>query len=302
MPSNAPYRGRFAPSPTGPLHFGSLVAAVASYLQAHSHSGIWLVRIEDLDPPREPPGSIGLILRALDVHGFEYSEPVYQSARLKRYQAVLDQLTDDGLTYPCSCSRKHLQATAPRGRTGIIYPGTCRNGLPDNSGPATAIRMRTNNRHSSFTDILQGQQSAHLESDIGDFLLRRGDGLFSYHLAVAVDDQEQQITEVVRGTDLMDSSFPQIGLIRALKFVPPSYMHIPVALNAQGKKLSKQNHAPPLDLESPEYNIYKALIFLKQNPPKELQRASLKQIWDWGQEHWRPQNLAGQLSGPLIKG
>lgn len=302
MPSNAPYRGRFAPSPTGPLHFGSLVAAVASYLQAHSHSGSWLVRIEDLDPPREPPGSIGLILRALDVHGFEYSEPVYQSARLKRYQAVLDQLIDDGLTYPCSCSRKHLQATAPRGRTGIIYPGTCRNGLPANSGPAIAIRMRTNNRHSSFPDILQGQQSAHLESDIGDFLLRRGDGLFSYHLAVAVDDHEQQITEVVRGTDLMNSSFPQIALIRALKFVPPSYMHIPVALNAQGKKLSKQNHAPPLDLERPEYNIYKALIFLKQNPPKELQRASLNQLWDWGQEHWRPQNLAGQLSGPLIKG
>lgn len=302
MPSNAPYRGRFAPSPTGPLHFGSLVAAVASYLQAHSHSGSWLVRIEDLDPPREPPGSIGLILRALDVHGFEYSEPVYQSARLKRYQAVLDQLIDDGLTYPCSCSRKHLQATAPRGRTGIIYPGTCRNGLPVHSGPATAIRMRTNNRHSSFPDILQGQQSAHLESDIGDFLLRRGDGLFSYHLAVAVDDHEQQITEVVRGTDLMDSSFPQIALIRALKFVPPSYMHIPVALNAQGKKLSKQNHAPPLDLERPEYNIYKALIFLKQNPPKELQSAGLNELWDWGQEHWRPQNLAGQLSDPLIKG
>ena len=299
MSSNAPYRGRFAPSPTGPLHFGSLVAAVASYLQAHAQSGSWLVRIEDLDPPREPPGSTELILRALDVHGFEYSEPVYQSARLEHYQTVLDQLINDGLAYPCSCSRKHLQATAPRGRTGIIYPGTCRNGLPTHSGPATAIRMRTNDRRTSYLDILQGQPSAHLESDIGDFLLRRGDGLFSYHLAVVVDDHDQQITEVVRGTDLMDSSFPQIALIRALNFVPPDYMHIPVALNAQGQKLSKQSHAPPLDLEKPEENIFKSLIFLQQNPPEDLKSARLNQLWDWAQKHWRPQNLAGQLSGAL---
>jgi glutamyl-Q tRNA(Asp) synthetase len=299
MPSNAPYRGRFAPSPTGPLHFGSLVAAVASYLQAHAQSGSWLVRIEDLDPPREPPGSTELILRALDIHGFEYSEPVYQSARLEHYQAVLDQLINDGLAYPCSCSRKHLQATAPRGRNGIIYPGTCRDGLPTHSGPATAIRMRTNDHHTSYPDILQGQQSAHLESDIGDFLLRRGDGLFSYHLAVVVDDHDQQITEVVRGTDLIDSSFPQIALIRALNFVPPDYMHIPVALNAHGQKLSKQSHAPPLNLEKPEENIYKSLKFLKQNPPEELKSARLNQLWDWGQKHWRPQNLAGQISGAL---
>ena len=292
------YVGRFAPSPTGPLHYGSLVAAVASYLQAASQAGTWLVRMDDLDPPREQAGASDSILQALDIHGFEYPAPVYQSNRLDRYTEVLEQLLSSGVAYPCACSRKQIHATASFGRAGAIYPGTCRGGLPPGVTNPLAVRLRTDNQEVQFSDGLQGPQTCRIESEIGDFLLRRGDGLISYHLAAVIDDAEQAVTEVVRGTDLLDSSFPQVFLQRALGLPQPAYMHIPVVLNARGQKLSKQTHAAPINQEYPVRNIFKCLLFLEQNPPSSLQSAKLDELWAWARQHWNPARLAGQRSRP----
>ncbi len=198
-PATENYKGRFAPSPTGPLHFGSLIAAVASYLQAAAHQGEWLVRVEDIDPPREISGATESILRSLDAHGFEYPQPLYQSNRLDTYASITNQLLANGNAYCCSCSRKEIHATALHGQTGMIYPGTCRNGANTSLRPATSVRVQTTNKLLKFTDLLQGELHCNLEKDIGDFLIRRGDGLIAYQLAVIADDEAQQITEVVRG-------------------------------------------------------------------------------------------------------
>lgn len=298
VPDTPIYRGRFAPSPTGPLHFGSLVAAVASYLQALANNGEWLVRIEDIDPPRETAGATDAILRALESHGFKFPEPLLQSSQLELYDDVIKSLLQQGLAYHCSCSRKNLQANANVGRAGVIYPGNCRQGIADNSRPAISVRIRTTNDLLSFKDALQGEQSCHLESEIGDFLIRRGDGLVAYQLAVVVDDNRQAITEVVRGTDLLDSTFMQIWLQQQLNLPAPRYMHIPVATGADGKKLSKQTGAPKLLPNKPVKNIWQAFVFLGLNPDNRLQEATLDDAWDWGKEHWQPAGLANLMTRP----
>jgi glutamyl-Q tRNA(Asp) synthetase len=287
------YRGRFAPSPTGPLHFGSLIAAVASYLQAKQHRGTWLVRIEDIDPTREQPEATAQILRALEIHGFEFDAPLYQSSRLDVYDAVIDDLLARDLAYPCSCSRKELRKHAAAGFVGHIYPGTCRNGANTAVRPAVSVRVRTDNTEIGFTDQLQGTQRCRPESEIGDFLIRRGDGLVAYQLAVVVDDAAQDITEIVRGTDLLEPTFMQIWLRQLLDYPEPAYFHFPVATDADGRKLSKQTGAPELDLSSPQANLYDALKFLEQNPDKSLKSMSLKDFWKHAITNWDPRRLPG---------
>jgi glutamyl-Q tRNA(Asp) synthetase len=298
-----PYIGRFAPSPTGPLHFGSLIAAVASYLQARVHDGEWLVRIEDIDPPREISGATDAILNSLEAHGFPIGTPLYQSTRLKIYDSIIEQLLDTGAAYHCSCSRKEIHSIAPEGLAGPIYPGRCRHGADTSNRPAISVRMRTTDAAVCFEDALQGSQRCLLESCIGDFLIRRGDGLVAYQLAVVVDDAAQQISEVVRGTDLLESTFMQLHLQRALGYKQLKYMHFPVAIGADNKKLSKQTGAPPVNDKQPAENLYKALEFLGQSPEKPLKTAQLKDIWNWAQENWEPLLLQGaqkRLDGSMM--
>lgn len=282
--SDADYVGRFAPSPTGPLHFGSLLAAVASYLDARKAGGRWLVRIEDIDPPREQPGAADEIVAALDAYGFEWDGPVlYQSDSAEAHREARAQLDAAGLLYRCGCSRRDL-ADAPRGPLGIIYPGTCRDG---SAAGEAALRVRTNDEPLEFADRLQGRQSTRLESESGDFVVLRRDGLVAYQLAVVVDDHLHGITDVVRGIDLMDSTPRQIWLQRCLGYSTPRYAHIPVAVGADGSKLSKLTGAAPLplDVAISEY-LLGALHALRQAPPEALGRASIAEIWAWATAHW----------------
>ena len=237
MPAKAKYRGRFAPSPTGPLHFGSLVAAVGSYLDARAHGGEWLLRMEDVDTPRNVPGAAAGILATLEAYGFEWDGPVlWQSRRFEAYAAALERLIAAGLAYGCTCSRKEIadSGSHPAIDGGLAYPGTCRDGLPAGR-TARAWRLRVNDEPLAFVDRLQGRVLQHLESDVGDFVLRRADGLFAYQLAVAVDDEFQVISDVVRGADLLASTPRQIWLQRCLGYATPRYAHLPVASNAAGE-------------------------------------------------------------------
>ena len=282
--------GRFAPSPTGPLHFGSLLAAVASCLEARRHGGSWLVRIEDIDPPREQAGATEQIVAALERYGFEWDGPlVYQSASDSRHREAIDELLRNGLAYRCGCSRKDL-ADVPRGPLGSIYPGTCRGG---SAALETATRVRTNDEPVSFDDGLQGTQSLELESESGDFVILRRDGLVAYQLAVAVDDDLQGITEIVRGIDLMESTPRQIWLQQCLGLHTPAYQHIPVAVHADGSKLSKLTGAEGISLTSVEPVLVAALKALGQQPPVDLCDASLSEIWAWASQHWQIDVLRG---------
>jgi glutamyl-Q tRNA(Asp) synthetase len=268
-----------------------LLAAAASYLQARRHGGRWLVRIEDIDPPREQPGATERILEALERYGFEWDGPViYQSRSQAAHEAALAQLLKSGHAYRCGCSRSDL-ADAPRGPLGIIYPGTCRAGC---SAAETAIRVRTDDSPVAFVDGLQGPQEQRLESESGDFVIWRRDGLVAYHLAVVVDDYEQGITEIVRGIDLMDSTCRQIWLQRLLGFPTPSYLHVPVAAHADGQKLSKLTGARAVPLGRPEKLLVQVLAALGQQPPASLGEASLREIWSWAGEHWRIEALTGR--------
>ena len=282
---NPCYRGRFAPSPTGDLHFGSLVTAVASYLDARSVGGQWLVRIENLDPPREVPGSADNILRTLEAFGFRWDGAVlYQSDRAHFYQEVINNLIGARLAYPCACSRRELAGSAKPGIDGPVYPGNCRKGLPpDREG--RAVRLLTDDDEISFEDRIQGQCGQRLESEIGDFVILRADGYFAYQLAVVVDDQEQAISDVVRGCDLLHSTARQIHLQRTLAYSRPRYAHIPLALDAQGRKLSKQDAAHPVDGRNPLPALRMALEFLNQSQaPAEAD--TLDGIWSWALRHW----------------
>lgn len=286
----AVYKGRFAPSPTGPLHFGSLLAAAASYAQAKAHNGAWLVRIEDIDPPREQPGSDQLILQSLEAYGFEWDGTVtYQSAFAERHEAVVAKLVDAGMAYPCSCSRREL-ADVPRGPLGAIYPGTCRGGCVSKD---VAIRLRTTDDPISFVDVLQGEQQQRLESESGDFIIKRRDGLIAYHLAVVVDDFDQGITEVVRGIDLLDSTPRHIWLQRCLNMTVPGYMHIPIALNQDGQKLSKLSGASAVDAANAGPTLVSALQVMGQDPPDDLISESPAEIWRWLIPNWRPEAMRG---------
>lgn len=279
------YTGRFAPSPTGPLHFGSLVAAVGSYLDARSHGGNWLVRMEDVDEPRCSPAAADNILRQLDLHGFEWDgEIFYQSTRKDLYQAALERLIQSGDAYPCGCTRREIADSSLHGIEGPVYPGTCRNGL--HGKPARAWRVRVADTPICFHDRLQGRQCQQLETDIGDFVLKRADGYFAYQLAVVVDDAEQGITHVVRGADLLASTPRQILLQQLLAYATPGYLHLPVVLNAAGQKLSKQTLAPALDAGLASQNLCQALGFLGLAPPASFKQAMPPEILAWGIAHW----------------
>lgn len=243
------YRGRFAPTPSGPLHLGSLVTALASYLEARSHDGKWLLRIEDVDPPRVVVGAGSGILRTLAAHGFVWDEGVsYQSRRGEAYQDALARLIDLGRAYACDCSRKRLAELALPGVDGPVYPGTCRGGRGDAAG---ALRFHLRQQRVIFHDTLLGRIACDVTRECGDFVLKRADGVFSYQLAVVVDDAEQGITHIVRGADLLTSTPRQIVLQQALGYPTPAYTHLPVVLNSRGEKLSKQTLAAALDDADP---------------------------------------------------
>ncbi|BEU22164.1 tRNA glutamyl-Q(34) synthetase GluQRS [Paraburkholderia sp. 22B1P] len=251
-----PYRGRFAPSPTGPLHFGSLVSALASWLDARAHRGVWLVRIEDIDGPRTVPGAAEDILATLARFGMVADEPpVWQSPRMPLYQQAFERLQAAGLVYPCGCTRKEIADSLVRAHarhTTLAYPGTCRDGL--HGKPARAWRLRVPDGDAAivtFDDGWQGRQTQNLATEVGDFVLRRADDQWAYQLAVVVDDADQGITHIVRGADLLDSTARQIYLQQCLGVPTPSYLHVPVVTNADGEKLSKQTGALALGATDP---------------------------------------------------
>lgn len=281
-----PY-GRFAPSPTGHLHLGSLYTALASFLSARSKQGKWFIRIDDLDTPRNVKGSADSILFTLDTYQLHWDDKVaYQSKQLDVYEQILDDLTRKGLTYPCVCSRKTLSTLA----TNDVYPGICRD---KQSSPVShsALRIKTDDRYISFKDGLQGHLEHCLSSRHGDFILKRKDQLIAYQFAVVIDDFRQHINEVVRGFDLLDSTPRQIYLHQLLAYPVPDYMHLPVIVDQQGYKLSKQTNASKVDLTAPERVIFKLLNLLKQNPPPELEYASLNEQLGWAVSHWNPEHL-----------
>lgn len=280
--SNSSYRGRFAPSPTGDLHIGSLIAAVGSYLSACSQHGEWWLRIENIDPPREVPGSTDRILYALDAFGFEWHQLNYQHDRLEYYAEIMDQLRANHLVYPCSCTRKTLTGTDQR------YSGFCRDRRHPRTGQV-AWRILTTGSIISFHDELQGPQSYNFDSVIGDFVLQRADGFFAYQLAVAVDDAESGMTDVVRGVDLLDSTPRQMLIQQKLGLPTPRYAHLPVIVNHLGQKLSKQTYAEPLNTSNPVSQLWMALHYLGQQPPSSLQHEKLSVLWDWAKMHWNRQ-------------
>lgn len=284
---NLPPVGRFAPSPSGPLHFGSLVAAVGSFLDARHRGGRWLLRIEDVDTARTVPGAADAILATLTRFGFEWDgEIVWQSRRLDAYAAALERLQRDGHVFPCACTRREMadSALAPDGSRR--YPGTCRNGLAPGR-TARAWRVRTGPEPVRFEDAIQGMQQQDLAREVGDYVVLRADGVFAYQLAVVVDDAEAGVTHVVRGADLLDSTARQIHLQGLLGLPQPAYAHLPVATNGAGEKLSKQTLARAIDDHPPATALLAALVFLGQQPPCALARATLPQIWAWAHAHWQ---------------
>ena len=285
------YRGRFAPSPTGPLHFGSLVAAIGSYLDAKYRQGKWLVRIEDLDTPRTVEGAADEILSTLEAYGLNWDEYiVYQSSRTAAYEQAFQHLKEAGAVYPCCCTRKEIADSALQYGGELVYPGTCRSGvLVGRAG--RAWRVRTEDAAIEFADALQGRITQNLESEVGDFVVLRADGLFAYQLAVVVDDAFQDITHVVRGADLLYSTPRQIYLQRLLGLSTPAYMHLPVAINAQGEKLSKQTLAKPVEKHNAASTLFDALLFLRQQPPAELRCNTIEQILAWAVANWQPDRL-----------
>jgi glutamyl-Q tRNA(Asp) synthetase len=290
------YRGRFAPSPTGPLHFGSLIAAVGSYLDARASGGAWLVRIEDLDRPREAEGAAKEILRTLEAYGFEWDEEVVrQSNRGPIYEAALERLQRDGAVFPCACTRREISDSNLGGAREPVYPGTCRNGAPPDR-PARSVRIRVDGTPLGFTDRVQGRVEQNLADEVGDFVVRRADGLFAYQLAVVADDFEQGITDVVRGADLLASTPRQILLQRRLGYPLPRYAHLPVAVNPEGEKLSKQTLAAPLSAADGPSQLSRALAFLGQEPPKVLRGASIADVWAWAHPAWRIERVPRSLS------
>ena len=276
--------GRFAPSPTGALHFGSLIAATASYLCARNQQGQWLLRIEDIDTQRCHKESTTSIINTLEAYGFEWDGDItYQSQRNEAYQEALDSIKE--YIYPCSCTRKQLLASSSAGEFGYIYPGFCRNGAKKSGN--LSIRVKTTNDKICFKDQCQkGMLCQDIYKEIGDFILKRSDGLFAYQLAVVVDDAWQGITQVVRGADLYDNTPRQIYLQQILGYSQPDYLHFPVATNSSGKKFSKQNLSPEISLKDKRTRLLKVLSFLGQQPPILDNFSSLKDLWLWAIKNW----------------
>ncbi len=281
-----PVVGRVAPSPSGPLHVGSMVAALGSCQSARAPGGRWLLRIEDVDAPRTVPGAADGILRTLEHFGFEWDGPVvWQSRRTDAYRAAFEQLRAAGRVFACACTRKEIADSALARDGTRRYPGTCRDGLPLGRG-ARAWRLRVEPGVVSFDDAVQGRIDEDVAADVGDFVLLRADGLFAYQLAVVVDDAEAGITEIVRGADLLDSTARQILLQRLLGHPTPAYAHLPVASNAAGEKLSKQTLARAVEGSDPARVLVDALDFLGQQPPPGLAAAGLAAVWAWARQHW----------------
>lgn len=275
-----PYIGRFAPTPSGHLHFGSLVAALASYLDARHQNGTWLIRIEDLDQPRVVPGATEHILRTLEHYGLEWDEEIlYQSQRVELYQSILASWVADGNAYYCDCSRQQISAY------GGVYPGTCVNrGL----APADdrAVRVKVPREPVDFIDRLQGRLCQNLQKEVGDIVVRRRDGVIAYQLAVVADDIAQGVTDVVRGADLLDSTPRQIWLYQLLGETPPKYLHVPLIMRPDGEKLSKRLGSAPLEPQRVAATLWRALVALRQAPPRHLQRAGIKELLSWAVTHW----------------
>ncbi len=284
-----PTTGRFAPSPSGPLHFGSLIAALASYCQARSQQGRWILRVEDVDTPRVVKGASDQILRDLEAFGFVWDGPVlYQSDQFERYRLYLEKLLVGGNAYACECSRRSLRQQGVRnGPLGQIYPGNCRH---KNLAPeGYSIRLNTESASSvAFVDQVYGRFEMSLSDSVGDFVLRRVDNIYAYHLAVVVDDELQGIEEVVRGADLLENTCLHIFLQQGLGFSRPRYMHIPLVNNAQGVKLSKQTGASPIDHRQAPQQLVTALEHLGQCPDAGLQHDSPEEILVWAIANWNP--------------
>ncbi|WP_162096111.1 tRNA glutamyl-Q(34) synthetase GluQRS [Pseudomonas chlororaphis] len=285
------YIGRFAPTPSGHLHFGSLVAALASYLDARAVGGRWLLRMEDLDPPREEPGAQAAILKALESYGFEWDgEMVRQSERHAAYAEVLDRLFNQGLAYACTCSRKQLEPYHG------IYPGLCRNA--GHGQEDAAIRLRVPELEYRFTDRVQGEFRQHLGRDVGDFVIRRRDGLYAYQLAVVLDDAWQGVTDIVRGADLLDSTPRQLYLQELLGLPQPRYLHVPLITQPDGHKLGKSYRSPPLAADQATPLLLRALRALGQNTDSEMVHANPREVLSWGIEHWDALLIPRTLSVP----
>ena len=287
-----PSTGRFAPTPSGPLHFGSLVAALASYCQAKRDGGRWLLRIEDVDTPRVVAGAEDEILRALEAYGLEWDGPLLrQSTRFEVYREYLERLLAQGDCFACECSRRSLREQGVEsGVLGQIYPGNCRDkGLP---GGGHSIRLDTRRAgRIAFRDGIYGNFALDLEREVGDFVLRRADGIYAYHLAVVVDDAEQGIDEIVRGADLLENSCLHIYLQRCLGLATPAYLHLPLVNNVEGVKLSKQTGAQAIEARKAPRTLIAALEHLDQSPAAELQDASTAEILAWAVQHWKPASI-----------
>lgn len=289
------YTGRFAPSPSGPLHFGSLVSALASYLDARQHQGHWRIRIDDIDPPREVPGAADLILQQLEDHGLHWDGAVvFQSHHKGHYENALQDLNARGLLFACDCSRQRLAAL------GGVYDGLCRDRSLPLDAPAVALRLRVPDKAppECFEDLFQGLQSFDLNRDSGDFVLRRKDGLYAYQLATACDEIDLGITHIIRGADLLDSTARQRYLIGLLGGTQPIYGHVPAAVTAAGHKLSKQNHAPAIEGWNASQNLQQALTWLGLAPTPDLVGAAVGELLTWAISQWDRGQIPRRASRP----
>lgn len=283
--ADTPYRGRFAPSPTGPLHWGSLTTALASWLEARRHDGAWLVRMDDLDAPRQAPGAAETLIHQLTDLGLEPDDPVYyQSGRSDAYQAAVEQLIRQGDAFHCKLSRKQLR------ERGGIHPGPSVAVAPDAD---SAIRLAVPHKPVSFDDLFQGRQQADLQAEGGPFTLQRRDGPFGYQLACALDEAWLGITHVIRGADLMGSTLRQQWVLQRLGLTPPAYGHLPVLVDTSGEKLAKSSGAEAVDTSRPAATLTRALELLDQRPPATLARARPDEVLAWARTHWQPERLYG---------
>lgn len=284
------YRGRFAPSPSGSLHFGSLIAALGSYLQAKSQQGYWHVRIEDIDPPREVSGASADILQTLEAYGLHWDgDVIYQSQRSELYEQVLSELNKQQLSYACQCTRKIIK------QSGGTYLGTCRHKqLPLHDHALRINLSKLSAPVTYFYDQLQGQQYFNQQQAQEDFIIKRKDGLYAYNLAVVIDDIEQGISEIVRGADLLDTTGKQLSLYRLLDAPEARYIHLPIAVMAPGKKLSKQNHALAINKKQPIPTLLKALAFLGHRVPADVEISSCEKVLAWAIDNWSLQKVTKQ--------
>lgn len=285
------YKGRFAPTPSGPAHLGTMLAAIGSYLQARSQGGEWHIRIDDIDPPREVAGAADSILRTLERYGLEWDGPiVYQSQRHEKYRQALDSLLSSHKAFYCGCTRKEIQQLARPGANGMVYPGTCRTGIPDDR-QARAIRLRTCNQVVAIHDNIQGEYTLNIEKDIGDFVIRRADGLYAYHLATVVDDATDGFTEIVRGQDLLSSTPPQVYLQQCLNYPTPDYMHLPLLIDKNNMKLCKRFGAAAVD--DMQQNETLRLLFASLGLPTDSGIINIhhNERWQRAISEWNPMSI-----------